>query len=498
MTKNCSRARVTIQSITVTKSESYGILGEPGSSAEWQLTFNVAGQQRTVRYDGVTDGWTQGVNIPFLVDIGSLESIEVKASGIEIDDTSHNDTLPMAEYTIIPAENWEDGQIFPMSASSKDFSYTVTFQVKCAIGQALTAVIPITTSTSRAPDGLELFTVDHNNVIKTAALGPQTGQKWAGWWQICGGNAVMGTPITALSREPNKLDAFVVGLDNRIYHSAWDQNLNNGQWRGWWSVAGGQSATYAEIGAVSRAPNLLDIFLVGNDGNIYTAAWEENRDKEGQWRGWWPIAEGRGKPGSLVSAAARGPNNLDVFIAGLDGRVRTAAWGPQTNWDWAGWWPILDLEVPPGAPITPISRATDWLDIFVVGSDGGIYSAAWNPAFTDGWHGWWLIQRGKATPGSQISVVSRGSNILEIFILGEDNRVWRSGWYGGDWGPWSPMGNTTFHRGSRVSAVSRGENIDLFVIGNDLDVWTISRRMKRVGSGVPHGVWEQEWSKISL
>ncbi|HEV2260605.1 MAG TPA: hypothetical protein VGS06_46465 [Streptosporangiaceae bacterium] len=42
---------------------------------------------------------------------------------------------------------------------------------------------------------------------------------------------------------------------------------------------------------------------------------------------------------------------------------------------------------------------TDHLDIFAVGTDHGIYTAAWEPDFTDGWHGWWRINGGVATWG---------------------------------------------------------------------------------------------------
>ena len=45
----------------------------------------------------------------------------------------------------------------------------------------------------------------------------------------------------------------------------------------------------------------------------------------------------------------------------------------------------------PGAPVTAVSRSTDKLDVFVVGTDGRVWTAAWEPGFTDWWHGWWPI-----------------------------------------------------------------------------------------------------------
>ena len=39
---------------------------------------------------------------------------------------------------------------------------------------------------------------------------------------------------------------------------------------------------------VSRAPNFLDVFAVGSDGHVYTAAWQPG---DTGFRGWWPVAK---------------------------------------------------------------------------------------------------------------------------------------------------------------------------------------------------------------
>src|SRR5690606_5601379 len=116
------QALVTIQKVIVHKSESYGSIlgtgigGEPGSSAEWDLRFTVAGQGATQRFNGVRDGSVLTVNRPFLVDLNSIqESLHVEVSGVEIDDSSANDTLPTATYTITPKTNWTEGQTFRTS-----------------------------------------------------------------------------------------------------------------------------------------------------------------------------------------------------------------------------------------------------------------------------------------------------------------------------------------------------------------------------------------------
>ncbi|MBZ5723931.1 MAG: hypothetical protein LAP87_02935 [Acidobacteriia bacterium] len=79
---------------------------------------------------------------------------------------------------------------------------------------------------------------------------------------------------------------------------------------------------------------------IRSDPAIYTAAWDGNA-ANGQWRGWWKILDGVAAPGSGVAAVSRDTNKLDVFVAGTGGALWTAAWhanaaAPQ----WRGWWRI--------------------------------------------------------------------------------------------------------------------------------------------------------------
>ena len=71
----------------------------------------------------------------------------------------------------------------------------------------------------------------------------------------------------------------------------------------------------------------------------------------------------------------------------------------QPGWPtWHGWWQIAGGVAAAGTSVFPISRSTDHLDVFTIGTDHGIYTAAWQPGFT-GWHGWWRIAGGFAEGG---------------------------------------------------------------------------------------------------
>jgi hypothetical protein len=57
------------------------------------------------------------------------------------------------------------------------------------------------------------------------------------------------------------------------------------------------------------------------------------------------------------------------------------------------------VQAPATLPVVAgVSRSADKLDVFAAGTDHGIYTAAWEPGFT-GWHGWWRVAGGVAEGG---------------------------------------------------------------------------------------------------
>jgi len=341
---------------------------------------------------------------------------------------------------------------------------------------------------SRSADKLDIFVTDVNGVIYTAAWQPSFTDWWHGWWQLNGGRAQAGAPVHAVSRSSDKLDAFVIGTDQRVYTAAWEPTFTD-WWHGWWQLNGGVAAQGAHVTVVSRAANKLDAFVVGTDGYVYTATWEPSftdwwhgwyrigniRVPQGAaihgvsrsvdkidifatdvngviwtaaydsagWHGWWELIGGRARPGAPVTAVSRSPDKLDVFVVGTDGRVWTAAWQPSfTDW-WHGWWPIGTTQFPQGAPIHAVSRSTDKLDIFGTDSNGYVVTAAWEPGFTDGWHGWWYLNGGRAAPGAPVTAVSRSTDKLDAFVIGLDGRVYTAAWeptFTDWWHGWWPIG----------------------------------------------------------
>lgn len=58
-------------------------------------------------------------------------------------------------------------------------------------------------------------------------------------------------------------------------------------------------------------------------------------------------------------------------------------WDASRGWYYE-WFRLIDsafddnFTIPQGAPITPLSRYQDHMDLFVVGRDGGVYNTYWD------------------------------------------------------------------------------------------------------------------------
>src|SRR3954447_18612695 len=105
-------------------------------------------------------------------------------------------------------------------------------------------------------------------------------------WRLLGGIFPVGAPVSVVARNPDQLDLFVVGNDGRVYTSWWSagrdwSGLNNN-----WRNIGGVFPVGGPVSAVARKPNQLDLFVVGNNGGVYTSWWSAGHDWSGLNNNW--------------------------------------------------------------------------------------------------------------------------------------------------------------------------------------------------------------------
>ena len=115
-------------------------------------------------------------------------------------------------------------------------------------------------------------------------------------WRSLGGIFPVGAPVTAVARKPGQLDLFICGNDGRIYTSWWTEGQD---WSGIadnWRPIGGFFPAGARVAAVARTPDSLDLFVIGNDGRVYTSWWFHGGDWSGindNWRSHRRVLPGR-------------------------------------------------------------------------------------------------------------------------------------------------------------------------------------------------------------
>jgi subtilisin family serine protease len=132
---------------------------------------------------------------------------------------------------------------------------------------------------------------------------------------------------SVVSWGPNRLDAFVVGSDSRLYHKWWNGSAWGPSLTGYEDM-GGLIINSPEV--VSWGPNRLDAFVVGSDSRLYHKWWNGSA--------WGPSLTGYEDMGGTIIGQPRvvswGPDRLDVFVVGANSRLYHkwwdgSAWGPS-------------------------------------------------------------------------------------------------------------------------------------------------------------------------
>ncbi|MDQ1832038.1 CV39L family lectin [Massilia scottii] len=327
---------------------------------------------------------------------------------------------------------------------------------------------------ARAPGILDLFVIGFDNRVWSTYWTEATGWN-ADWFPLPGGARFdhKHQQVSALSRAPGILDLFVIGSDNHVWSTYWTEA--SGWSREWFRIPGAAVFDHRKqrVAAVARAPGILDLFAIGADDRVWSTYWTEASG----WNRDWFRLPGRATfdhNTQQVTALARAPGNLDLFVIGFDNKVWSTYWSDATGWS-SDWFAL------PGTrrfnrtsqQVAAVARAPGILDLFVIGFDNQVWSTYWTAA--SGWNSDWFRLPGGATfnhDTQHVTALARAPGKLDLFLVGFDNRVWSTYWseatgWSGDW--FQLPGGTTFdHTRQQIAALARTSGIlDLFAIGYD-------------------------------
>lgn len=256
----------------------------------------------------------------------------------------------------------------------------------------------------------------------------------------------------------------------------------------WVGVSGGIAAPGTSITSIARYPQHLDIFCVGSDYGIYSTWWDISTAATG-WANWFSVAGGVAAPGTTITVVARNPDHLDLFVVGSDHGIYSIWW--DANGGWAGsWFRISNLTAAPDTSVAAIARNPNHLDLFVVGADMRIYSIWWDA--NGGWAAnWFNVSGGVAAPGTSITALTRNPNHIDLFAVGSDHGIYSTWWDAkGGWASWFQIAGGVAASNTSIAAVARyPTHMDLFAVGTDQRIYSIWWDA--------NGGWAASWFNVS-
>jgi hypothetical protein len=305
----------------------------------------------------------------FSVPVGSPTTVHARPGLLELFVFGLGSAVQMRQGAIVPTGlNWLPWNTVPGNAGLPG----------APVRPGVTAVSPLL-------GRLILLTLDKNGT--PFAIRREPDQTWSNWYALDS----TGTPTFPVS---TSVPAVVNTANVHIWllgpwhHGDVQEKVGgpaylSGDWNSWNALPPQPIPPYSPVTAIARSDLDIDIFVVAEDGSIQgfglhkpTGASAHVRDAN-----WFRIGTLSVPIRSPVAAVARGPQHLDLFVVGKDGRIYQASWDPQSNDGlWSDWTAIsaADQTFPARAPIAAVNRRPGHLDLFVVGHNGGVYSAWWD------------------------------------------------------------------------------------------------------------------------
>lgn len=186
-------------------------------------------------------------------------------------------------------------------------------------------------------------------------------------------------------------------------------------------------------GAVARGDG-VDVFAVGHDGLLWHA-----RQADGTWGSW---AQRGAPPAGLVpggvSVASRGAGNLDVYALGSDGRVWSTAWD-EARGTWVPWFAPDQRGYGVGMIAAPaaVARKATQIDVAMPGADGHTWLTWWD---SRSWHTSYPVGAPPVGGVSAPAIASPAPDSLLLAVRGTDGTVWSRLFVEAfGWGTWTAV-----------------------------------------------------------
>jgi hypothetical protein len=305
------------------------------------------------------------------------------------------------------------------------------------------------------------------------------------------GIKVKGAPAVSSWKE-GRLDVFVRGTDDKLYHRVYE----NDGWLGtkWTDLSEGKVIEQSP-GAASWGPNRIDLFAVWNKEVHHKAS------QDGNWAPWTENLAGA--TNDAPAAASWKSLRVDVLIRTTDNFMSRQYWDAH----WRGWENIggqsKTLKSAPAAAATAFNR----IDCFALGSTDHLFHTWYQDAKQEQWAEIDTLAF-KDAPAVVSGGINTNAGRADVFVRGTDDLLKHRIYIAAAQGP---AGDTiyTVVAGDSLSKIARKYSMTLQALKNlnpqvKGPLFVIHPGDKIVvarGSTAPgHGAWETggSWENISV
>ncbi|MFC1505781.1 hypothetical protein ACFLQ6_01780, partial [Thermoproteota archaeon] len=275
---------------------------------------------------------------------------------------------------------------------------------------------------------------------KVYKRGPSGG--WQNWKEII--QKFNSAPAAVNSPDGKVLDLFALGEDNQIYQIVYYRGGNYSRWGTWVNIKG---KTFKSAPGVVNSPDgkVLDLFALGEDNRIYqivytrgkiTFSWPSSFITYAQYGDWQQV------PGNetfnSAPAAVNSPdgNVLNLFALGQNNRIYQKVYKRGPSGGWQNWQQVPGNETFNSAPAAVNSPDGNVLNLFALGQNNRIYQKVYKRGPSGGWQNWQQVPGNETFNSAPAAVNSPDGNVLNLFALGQNNRIYQKVYKRGPSGGW--------------------------------------------------------------
>jgi hypothetical protein len=164
----------------------------------------------------------------------------------------------------------------------------------------------------------------------------------------------------------------MVGLDNQLWHMWQTSKNNSSQWSDSWVPLGGPLLGDPVI--AQNADGRLEIFKVDANDNYLYHRWQTAPNSSSQWSDGWTPLGGPFPPRKRPAVSQNADGRLEVFMVGSDGRLYSITQTSKNNSSqWSTAVPFEGMQWPLSSNPAVAQNADGRLEVFMVGLDGQLW-----------------------------------------------------------------------------------------------------------------------------